>query len=161
MHKTLKDLWDKHKKKIEENRKQNALESRDVNKKFQTVTRIPWPPCFQEEYRERALRAPYTGKQPPATLEIIDPWESDGKPWMPEYVRSLASYRRYTMREAWDHLVRQHGIKRVAKEWQEQFAFVLLPIEKLPDAPAWNTKLENEIRANLKQWEKTQKGNKK
>jgi len=163
VHKTLKGLWEKHQKKIDENNKKNALQKiDDINKKnafqFRTITRIPWPKCFEEEYRERVLQAPHTGKRAPNTLEILDPWETDGKPWMPEYVRNIESYKRYTMREAWDHLVRQHGIQKVAKQWQEQFNFVLLPIKQLENEPnRFSKPLHKRILANLKQWEQDNK----
>ena len=129
VHKTLKEMWDKNQKKV------NDIKNKQIALSFKTVTRIPWPPCFEAEYRERVLQSPHTGKKPPNVLEILDPWETDGKPWMPKYVRSLESYKRYTNREAWEHLVRDHGIKRAAKQWQEQFEFVLLPIEQLKNEP--------------------------
>ena len=89
-----------------------------VTKAGWAIISFPWPNCFWEEYKARVLdpKCP----NPPDQLEIIDVAEE--KEWLPKGVRGTQTY---TMRDAWNKLLRKHPIRRVYELWKDQFQYVL------------------------------------
>ena len=102
-------MWKEYRKKKDQQK---------VTKAGWAIPSFPWPNCFWEEYKERVLDPRYPN--PPDQLEIID--RAEEKEWLPKGVRGTQPY---TMRDAWNKLLRKHPIRRVYELWKDQFQYVL------------------------------------